>query len=152
LAATVTAQPAAGTRSCRGTAYHLDLQLPRRAETIGKVRRALDGLLATLRVSAECRQGIALAVTEVCANAVEHAAGADDYHVAARVVDGRCQISVTDHGCGFQPIAPQLVPPRINAESGRGLHLITALADQFELHTQAGRGTQVRLGIALAYS
>jgi serine/threonine-protein kinase RsbW len=136
----------------RQTAHQLDLHLPRKAYTVGQVRHALDALLARFHVSTDCRERAALAVGEACANTVEHATGASEYHVTARVDDGHCQVCITDDGPGFHPGGTPLVPPSTSAETGRGLHLIAALADQFDVRTWAGHGTRVRLTIDLAFT
>jgi serine/threonine-protein kinase RsbW len=144
----VTVNEAIGTPR-RRQAHDFDLDLPRHARSVGQVRHVLDALLASLHVSVDCRQRIAIAVTEACANAVQHAYGTDQYHLAARVDERHCQVSVTDDGCGFRPVPGQLIPRPVSAESGRGLPLIAALADQFELYTHPGQGTQVRLSMDL---
>jgi serine/threonine-protein kinase RsbW len=150
MAALVADRTAPGRHSPQQTAHQVGLHLPRLAQSVGHVRRALDTVLAAFPVRADCRQRLAIAVSEACANAVEHADGTDEYHITARVEEGRCHVTITDHGCGFRPASAQPTPPPTSAETGRGLHLIAALADQFELHTRPGDGTQVRLSVDLA--
>lgn len=132
------------------TTHQVELHLPRLARSVGQVRRALDVVLAAFPVHPDCRQRIAVAACEACANAVKHAGGTGEYHVSARVQEGRCQVTVTDHGCGFHPAPAQLDPPAPTAETGRGLHMIAALADQFEVHSRPGHGTRVKLSMDLA--
>lgn len=151
MTAAVTVEQVADIPGRQRTGPDVQLRLGRHAHTVGQVRRALDAVLTALHVTAECRERIAVAVSEACANAVEHAHGTDEYHVTARVGEDRCEVTITDHGCGFRPPSPD-VPPPPGAENGRGLHLIAALADHFELHTRPGKGTRVRVAMNLAFA
>jgi anti-sigma regulatory factor (Ser/Thr protein kinase) len=48
----------------------------------------------------ECREEIALAVTEACTNVVAHARSSDRYDVTVRTTDGLCVIEAADTGPG----------------------------------------------------
>lgn len=91
-----------------------------------------------------CRDGadIALAVTEACSNAVQHAypAGAGDMTVTSRVRDHHLTIRVRDHGGGIATPSP-------NPGLGVGVKLIHALAEA--TITSTTRGTSVKLRFAL---
>jgi anti-sigma regulatory factor (Ser/Thr protein kinase) len=123
----------------------LSLSLPRDAATVPMTRRVLDAALALFSVSRDCRADIELAVGEACANAVEHAANGADYHVTVTIQDDRCVIDVIDEGGGVDgadPIDPDVGP---DAEAGRGLRIIRALADVVEFRRDRQRGVALRI-------
>lgn len=111
-------------------AIRLALSLPRDAATVTLARRILDQALSTLGVAEECRGDVGLILAEACANVVTHAVSADVYAVSADVIDDRCVIRVSHAGPVTDPTGwiPAERPPTW-AERGRGLHIISALAD-----------------------
>src|SRR6201995_4545754 len=70
------------------------LYLPRDAASVPISRQVLDGCLQTLGVTPDTRTDIALALSEACANVIQHADPADEYEVLARASNGRCVIEV----------------------------------------------------------
>jgi serine/threonine-protein kinase RsbW len=122
----------------------LSLFLPRDSASVPMARRVLSTTLAMAGVTDECRTDILLALAEACANAVAHATPADSYEVTVRIDDAECQIEVVDAGAGFDHSArlPDEVP--VLADSGRGLHIIRSLADDFDLRPNTPTGTLVR--------
>ena len=92
----------------------------------GLCRRALEHLGVPDEQVAE----IALALTEACANVVQHAdQDRSDYEVAVRIEDDVCRISVWDAGSGFE--VPDLSRPvDQHHEGGAGLVLMKALVDE----------------------
>jgi serine/threonine-protein kinase RsbW len=91
---------------------------------------------------------LSVALSEACANAVEHGGGTvqgatEAYRVTAYLDGEKCRIEVTDSGPGFGP-APAPLPVRTDAENGRGLFLIRELADHVHIGNKPGReGTVV---------
>jgi serine/threonine-protein kinase RsbW len=122
----------------------LSLFLPRDSASVPMARRVLAAMLATVGVTDEVRTDILLALAEACANAVAHARPADSYEVTVQIDDAKCQIEVVDAGAGFDYAArlPDEVP--VLTESGRGLHIIRSLADDFDLRPNSPTGTLVR--------
>lgn len=107
-------------------------------------RRILAVTLGTVGVTEECRADILLALAEACANAVTHARPADKYRVAVDIDDARCLIEVVDSGAGLTAAdLPDGRPDPVLDESGRGLHIIRALSDQFRLSSNERTGTHV---------
>jgi serine/threonine-protein kinase RsbW len=124
----------------------LSLSLPRDRTTVPLTRRVLDAALAVFSVTKDCREDIGLAVGEACANAVQHAETGADYEVTVTIHEDRCIIDVVDDGVGLQNAAAGLaddVSP--DAESGRGLKIIHALADMVELRSRQPRGMALRI-------
>jgi serine/threonine-protein kinase RsbW len=134
------------------------LHLRREAASVPLARRLLLGTMETAGVDPDICFDLSVALSEACANAVEHGGdtGHDDSRGAYRVtayLDGeKCRIEVTDSGPGFpaSPAAPE-VPRRpapvaavsYDAESGRGLSLIEELADHVTIANKPGRGGAV---------
>ena len=69
-----------------------------------------------------------LLVSELATNAVRHAGGRDFVvEVQAFTEEGRVWIGVTDTGDGL----PVMRAPSVTAEHGRGMHLVSTLADRW---------------------
>ncbi|WP_344620115.1 ATP-binding protein [Dactylosporangium salmoneum] len=121
----------------------LSLSLPRDRTTVPLTRRVLDAALAVFSVTKDCRDDIGLAVGEACANAVQHAGMGSDYEVTVTIQEDRCIIDVVDDGTGLD--TAEMPEPEPDAESGRGLRIIHALADMVELHRRQPRGMALRI-------
>ncbi|MER6168844.1 ATP-binding protein [Streptomyces violaceorubidus] len=129
------------------------LHLRREAASVPLARRLLIGTMETAGVDPDISFDLSVALSEACANAVEH--GGDDgsgrpgeaYRVTAYLDGERCRIEVADTGPGF-PAAqggPQgaVRPASPEAESGRGLCLIRELADHVHIGSAPGRAGAV---------
>jgi serine/threonine-protein kinase RsbW len=129
----------------------LELTLPSDTTTVPLVRHILQYTLTEFGVQAECVGDVLLAVTEACANVVEHAdADDDEYRITVAVDERTCEIRVIDTGHGFdQTLAAGY--PAADAERGRGLHLMRSLMDSLTFHSEPERGTVVHLTKALRF-
>jgi serine/threonine-protein kinase RsbW len=125
------------------------LHLRREAASVPLARRLLVGAMETAGVDPDVSYDLSVALSEACANAVEHGGdrgrGCGEYRVTA-YLDGRtCRIEVADSGPGFS--AGRARPPvrvaRADAESGRGLGLIQQLADHVHIGNKPGHGGAV---------
>ncbi|GLF95779.1 ATP-binding protein [Streptomyces yaizuensis] len=130
------------------------LHLRREAASIPLARRLLVGTMETAGVDPDVSFDLSVALSEACANAVEHGGdhGPGDHSGAYRVtayLDGeKCRIEVADSGPGFPArragcahTRAQQVP--VTAESGRGLCLIEQLADHVHFGNRPGHGAVV---------
>lgn len=130
------------------------LHLRREAASVPLARRLLIGTMETAGVDPDISFDLSVALSEACANAVEH--GGDDgaggpgeaYRVTAYLDGERCRIEVSDTGPGFPAPAPGgprgvARPASPEAESGRGLCLIRELADHVHIGSAPGRGGAV---------
>ncbi|MEU9413974.1 ATP-binding protein [Streptomyces sp. NPDC048272] len=137
------------------------LHLRREAASVPLARRLLLGTMETAGVDPDISFDLSVALSEACANAVEHGgpvsvAGCGGgsvpedcaaYRVTAYLDGDRCRIEVTDSGPGFPPttVAGHRTPPVVPSEKehGRGLWLITELADHVRFGNGPGRGAVV---------
>ncbi|MEE1939638.1 ATP-binding protein [Streptomyces sp. TRM 70361] len=84
------------------------LHLRREAASVPLARRLLLGAMEAAGVDPDVSYDLSVALSEACANAVEHGgpgesgrSGAGEYHVTAYIDDDMCRIEVVDHGPGF---------------------------------------------------
>jgi serine/threonine-protein kinase RsbW len=71
--------------------------LPRDPTSVAVARQALDRILGVVGVHNDCRGEIALAVSEACTNAVQHAHGDRTYELHVATDDGQCSIIINDN-------------------------------------------------------
>ncbi|NGO67555.1 ATP-binding protein [Streptomyces boncukensis] len=123
------------------------LRLRREAASVPLARRLLLGAMEAAGADPDTSYELSLALSEACANAVEHGRGA--YCVTAYLDGDRCRIEVADSGPGFPADADaegcgDAAPGECHeAESGRGLFLIEALADHVRFRNRPDSGGAV---------
>ncbi len=126
------------------------LHLRREAASVPLARRLLIGAMETAGVDPETSYDLAVALSEACANAVEHGGDASTGYRVTALIDGdTCRIEVTDSGPGFadQPRRPRRpartpydrTPAAVHEEHGRGLFLIASLTDHVRVSNRPGR-------------
>jgi serine/threonine-protein kinase RsbW len=129
----------------------LALYLPRDAVSVPVTRQVLDRCMETLGVTLDTRADIALALSEACANVIQHAASGAEYEVRVGVRNCQCVIEVVSAGSsGGKTGGEQLaglaavtgsVPA--TAEHGRGLRIIDAVAENVQLRPNERLGATV---------
>ncbi|GHG59723.1 ATP-binding protein [Streptomyces griseocarneus] len=126
------------------------LHLRREAASVPLARRLLIGAMETAGVDPETSYDLAVALSEACANAVEHGGDASTGYRVTALIDGdTCRIEVTDSGPGFtgrsrpgrRPARPtrERTPASVHDEHGRGLFLIASLTDHVRVRNRPGR-------------
>lgn len=120
----------------------LRLRLPTESRFIPLLRTTTSRFLIDLGVSGRDIEDVELILTEACANVVRHAASTSEYRVDVAVGEENCVIVVTDDGPGFS--TDDVRASRSDAEHGRGLTLMGALADRVTFDESAD-GHAVRL-------
>jgi serine/threonine-protein kinase RsbW len=131
---------------------NLALHLPRDAVSVPVSRQVLGTCLEILGVTPDTRADIALALSEACANVIQHAGPGDEYEVLVSARNRTCVIEVVNYGRqdgqAAQPgrrdrleLAEGMVPA--TAEHGRGLKIIDAVTDNLQLIGDQLRGTTV---------
>jgi serine/threonine-protein kinase RsbW len=131
------------------------LHLRREAASVPLARRLLLGTMEAAGVDPDISYDLSVALSEACANAVEHGgtgewgADASEYHVTAHIEGDRCRIEVTDSGPGFSAhrilgaLCPFARTAAHHKEGGRGLFLIESLVDHVDFRNRPGRGAVV---------
>ncbi|MFJ6571334.1 ATP-binding protein [Streptomyces sp. NPDC091292] len=129
------------------------LHLRRDAASVRLARRLLVGTMETAGVDPDISYDLSVALSEACANAVEHGGSAASggatgaFRVTAYLDGEKCRIEVADSGPGFPAVGrvrPQALPAAPDdAEHGRGLCLIQELADHVHFGNKPGKGGAV---------
>lgn len=136
---------------------HMVLNLPRDAVSVPVSRQVLDRCLETLGVTPDTRADIALALSEACANVVQHAGPGKEYEVQVSTRDRQCAIEVVNSASRDSEPSPDETglpgeerserlsvadePVPATAEHGRGLKIIDAVVDNLELSGNERQGT-----------
>ena len=107
------------------------VRLPRDARSLPLMRGLLRQALEHLDVVPRTVEEIVLALTEACANVVQHAGEHEEYQVDVAITDDTCRISVLDEGHGFD-FESAVAPDGSPLEAGRGLVLMKALVDDLQ--------------------
>jgi anti-sigma regulatory factor (Ser/Thr protein kinase)/putative methionine-R-sulfoxide reductase with GAF domain len=113
----------------------LELELPAVPGMLAEVRRMLTRWLRSKQIEREVAAEITIAVSEACANAIEHAYGpaGGSFAVQAQRVGDVAEVVVRDAG--------RWRPPR-GENRGRGLKIMQAAMDELEVGRD-GEGTRV---------
>ena len=122
----------------------LEMRLARQAESVGLARRVLDCVLQAMVIDQECRAELLLALSEGCANVVQHAVGSDDYEIRVRFDDDCCVVDIVDDGRreATFPVRPSM--PKANYERGRGLRIMAMSTDSLQVSPRRPHGVAVR--------
>lgn len=98
---------------------------------------------------------IGMAVRECMVNAVVHGNRYNkkkQVHLDVESGTGGIVVTIGDEGAGFDlsSLPDPTSPENLLRQSGRGILLIRAFMDEFDLHPRTGGGTEVRLKKSLA--
>jgi serine/threonine-protein kinase RsbW len=128
------------------------LEVPAKPEFLLLARLAATSVGRSAGASEETIADLKLAVTEAVANAVRHAYPSDSpgrVTVELTATAGRLEIAVSDEGRGLGGADVSTAPGPL-AESGMGLSIIRAIADELDVGAGPdGRGTRVHFACAL---
>ena len=119
----------------------LSLRAPALAENVIVVRELLRGIDRLLVVRPGLREAVLTAVSEAANNVVVHAYDGAIGPLQVDVsVSGPLEVVVRDWGLGFDPAAPDECD-----DPGFGRAVIEAFADEVDISSTRGTGTEVRL-------
>lgn len=108
---------------------------PSRSASVSGARRWVGARLGD--AGAELRETVALLVSELAANAVQH--GGTPFTVCFDRTADRVRVEVSDDGGG----RPRMAAPDPRALSGRGLRLVDALATAWGIRQEPAPATTV---------
>ena len=142
--------PTAGSSGGPTPNLDLSLSLPREGGSVPVVRRLAAQALRAFGVTSDDIDDVQLAISEACANVIDHAADTDTYEVKVELAANRCAITVVDQGGGFDAT---LVPgvAEISAEAGRGVALMRAMVDNLAFRSEPRAGAVVHMVKTLSY-
>jgi serine/threonine-protein kinase RsbW len=122
------------------------LRLPRDAVTVPLVRTICRDAMSRLGVTPDCQGDVALALTEACANVVQHAGGdSAEYEVQVEFTGGICHIRVLDQGRGIDLRDSARTETILDQDSGRGIVLMRLMVDRIGFESRPEDGTIVHL-------
>jgi serine/threonine-protein kinase RsbW len=115
--------------------------------TVPLVRTICRDAMHRLGVTPDCQGDVALALTEACANVVQHAGGNDqsEYEVQVEFTGGICHIRVVDQGRGIDVRDSSRTETILDQDSGRGIVLMRLLVDRIAFESRPEDGTIVHL-------
>lgn len=128
----------------------MTVSLPRQSHSVPVIRRLATQTLRAFGVSADSINDVEIAISEACANVIQHAVDSEGYEVTIELAADRCAITVLDRGEGFDAasVAEQRDP---DAEGGRGLTLMRALVDNLNFVSEPKTGAVVHMVKDLDY-
>lgn len=117
-------------------------------ENLPQVRAQVEDTAAAAGLGGVRLGEFTLAVSEIAANAVEHAGGRGRLELRRLPHELECRI--TDDGPGFTPAIPELLPGLTDTCPGRGLWLAHLVTDRLTVTTDlTGAGAEVTLAVRL---
>lgn len=126
--------------------FHRVIRVKAETARLAEVRRFVEEVALEAALDVERVFDLKVAVSEACANAVEHAGcEAVPLEVCARLQARRLTFIVTDTGL-FRPPSP---PRERFYNRGLGLPLMVALMDEVSFARAPGGGTTVSLSVLL---
>ncbi len=130
----------------------VSLRVPTDLVFVRPVRKMIEGLLGGQGWGEDDVDDVAMIVTEVVQNAIEHGSRADGSEwidVSIGVHESSFSLDVADPGSGKDPSIAVThdvsEPPSLEAERGRGLFLIHRLSHRFERVPAESGGLRVRV-------
>jgi len=123
--------------------------IPSKPDQIQKVEQYAEKLANSIGFGEDEIDSLAIAITEVTANAIYHGNGSDPkkkVYVCFTTFDDSLTITIRDEGKGFDPqqIADPLHPENLLKDSGRGIYIIRALMDEVSFDFSKG-GTEITM-------
>ena len=123
------------------------LTIPAKPEYITLGRLTLTALAGVRPVSDETLHDLKLALTEACTNSVQHAyedGREGTVEILYELQPDRLAVEVADQGPGFELLEQEADPDAELSESGLGIAIIRALADEVEIGPRDDGGSRLR--------
>ena len=128
----------------------IELTLESKIDSVDAAELIVQGLAREAGFSADDIDHLGMAVRESMVNAITHGNGYNkekSVHFAVKSEGGALRISIRDEGAGFDPgrVPDPTAPENLLKASGRGLLLMNALVDEFEVGPGEPCGARVTL-------
>ena len=128
----------------------LELTLESKVDSVDAVELIVQALAQRVGHEEDAIDHLGMAVRESMANAVTHGNGYSrnkSVHVAVELEDDNLTVRIRDEGEGFDPeeIPDPTAQENLLKASGRGLLLMRALVDEFDVRRAAPCGMEVTL-------
>jgi serine/threonine-protein kinase RsbW len=120
------------------------VRLPVDVDSVPFVRGLCRQALEHLRIERPVIEETTLALTEACANVVQHAGEHAEYEVSVAIDDRLCRISVVDDGSGFDRAEAE-GRAGLDGDGGAGVRLMQALVDSLDFRRDADGRHRVSL-------
>lgn len=121
-------------------------------EAVVSARKKFDSWLTKSKATAQARNELALVLTEICNNAVEHgsATESEPMQITGKITNGLLEVEVIEKsGDAVDPIGKALLDsfsvPAVDSERGRGLFLIRVYVDELQIDTNDRDKLRIRL-------
>jgi serine/threonine-protein kinase RsbW len=128
----------------------MTVSLPRQSHSVPVIRGLAAQILRAFGAAAESIHDVELAISEACANVIQHAVDSEGYEVSIELASDRCGITVLDRGDGFD-VTDVDQAEDFDAESGRGLSLMDALVGNLNFVSEPKVGAVVHMVKHLEY-
>lgn len=123
----------------------MTLSLPRQSSSVTRARRVLGTLLSLTDADEEVRSHLAVVISEACANAVVHADAGSAVDITIAIDDHDCVVEVANSGTSPDGAGLRAGLPDPLTIGGRGLPLISALADTAAFEPQQSGQVVLRI-------
>jgi len=122
--------------------------MPSSPRYVSLARLVVSAVARGLDFSEESIDDLKVVVSEMCTNAIIHCEPRREdqrIQLICRPRPGALTVEVKDSGQGFDPSCVGTFEDGLAAGKGFGIPLIRSLVDEFELETDEGKGTVVRI-------
>lgn len=133
----------------------IQTELESTLESVDAAESLVTEAASKLGIEEEERLQLGMAVRECMVNAVVHGnrySKKKRVHLSVEVKEKQLEITIGDEGDGFDmtSLPDPTAPENLLRQSGRGLLLMRAFVDNFDLHPRPGGGTEVVLSKSIA--
>ncbi|MBV9611142.1 MAG: ATP-binding protein [Acidobacteriaceae bacterium] len=140
-----------------GESDHTQIELDSTLESVDEAEAIATREAKNMGFEEEDQAQIGMAVREWMVNAVVHGnrySGKKKVHMAIQRAKESLAFVIGDEGEGFDlsSLPDPLAPENLLRQSGRGILLVRAFMDEFDVHPRPGGGTEARLVKNLAKS
>lgn len=111
------------------------LSLPSRLDYLEIIDKVIDGVADQMEFDGDQKDEIAISVLEACTNSIQHAHNHDPslaVEVAFHVLPDRLEVTVQDHGTGFDVdlVEDAGAPENLLKARGRGIFIMRSVMDE----------------------